>query len=410
MIAREPKIFFPSLTQLRAFSEAARLDSISRASEELRRSQSAVTQAIQNLEVELNVSLLARTSTGSYLTDMGRILHRRAAACFSRMDIGLQDISDDDPISLARASAVARRITKSQILALIAVNEHGSFAQAARHVQVSLTSLHRSARSLEHQVGRKLFKNTAQGATTNEAGAKLSNHLLLAIRELEWAEEEIRAQKGVLRGRLLVGSLMLAGSYFISLELVHFIPKYPEVKINLVNGTYDVLLTKLRSGTMDFLLGILKNPPPIDDVTEEILGYDPYVIAVGRQHPLTSKKKVTLEDLRASEWLLPQISAHRRGAFDRLFKSGSLPRYNIETHSLPTIFVMLASGDRMALLTQSELAFEQRLGNQLVALNYKIDEPPAALGVTCRKNWEPTRLQRTFLEFLREQAKARLAQ
>ena len=146
VVGREPKIFFPSLTQLRAFSEAARLDSISRASEELRRSQSAVTQAVQNLEAELGVALLARTSTGSYLTDMGRILQTRAEACFSRMDMSLQDVLEDyDSLNLARASSVARRITKSQILALIAVNEHGSFAQAARHVQVSLTSLHRSA-------------------------------------------------------------------------------------------------------------------------------------------------------------------------------------------------------------------------------------------------------------------------
>jgi DNA-binding transcriptional LysR family regulator len=88
---RDPNAFFPSLTQLRAFTEAARLGSISRASEELLRSQSAVTQAVQNLESELGVTLFTRTNTGSYLTEMGRILQRRAEGCFSRIDKGVQE-------------------------------------------------------------------------------------------------------------------------------------------------------------------------------------------------------------------------------------------------------------------------------------------------------------------------------
>jgi DNA-binding transcriptional LysR family regulator len=111
----------------------------------------------------------------------------------------LQEVAECDGSKGPRPNTVARRITKSQILALIAVSEHGSFAQAARHVRVSLTSLHRSARSLEQQIGRKLFKNTAQGVTTNEAGMRVSQNLLLAIREVEWAEEEIRSHRGALR-------------------------------------------------------------------------------------------------------------------------------------------------------------------------------------------------------------------
>ena len=170
-----------------------------------------------------------------------------------------------------------------------------------------------------------------------------------------------------------------------------------------------MLLTKLRGGSIDFLVGLLKSPPPTDDVVEETLGFDPYVIAVGQQHPLVGRKKISMADLRSSEWILAQSSAHRRGVFEGLFKGGPLPRFNVETHSLPTIFVLLASGNRMAILTRSELALDQRLGNQLTALNYDINEPPAALGITYRKHWEPTRLQRTFLDFLRAQAKERLS-
>ncbi|WP_323013839.1 LysR substrate-binding domain-containing protein [Devosia sp.] len=403
------RYFFPSLTQLRAFSETARLGSISRASETLRRSQSAVTQAVQNLEAELDVALFSRKRTGSYLTEMGEILHQRAEACFSRMDDAVQEALGEDSVLPSGAAAIARRITKSQILALIAVNDYTSFAQAARHAGVSITSLHRSARSLEQHIGRRLFRNTAQGATTNEAGTRLAANLQLAVKELEAAEQEIRFHKGMLQGRLLLGALMLAGSHFIANELSVFVPLYPRIKVSLFSGSYDVMLGKLRSGSIDFLVGLLKNPPPVDDVVEEILGYDPYVIAVGHQHPLAGQQNVTLDDLVTSEWIMSHGDAHRRTIVNRLL-DGAPAHYSIETHSLPTIFAFLASGNRMAILTRSELMLEERLGNPLVALNYVIDEPAAPIGVTLRKGWIPTRLQQEFLQFLRQQASERLSQ
>jgi hypothetical protein len=55
---------------------------------------------------------------------------------------------------------------------------------------------------------------------------------------------------------------MLAGSHFVAVELGRFLPKFPEVRVNLLNGTYDALLTKPRGGSIDFLIGLLKNPPP----------------------------------------------------------------------------------------------------------------------------------------------------
>lgn len=399
--------FFPSLTQMRVFSEVARLNSISRASEELRRSQSAVTQAVQQLEAELDVTLFTRTSTGSYLTEIGRILNRRISSFLTLIDAALLTLMKENALDLSHHVALARRITKSQILALTAVQEHGSFAQAARHVNVSLASLHRSARSLEQQIGLKLFKYTAHGATTNGAGRKLSGQFNLAVRELEWAQEEIRYHKGRLEGRLLVGALMLASSHFIAEEISQFMPEHPNVKVTLINGTYDVLLAKLRSGSIDFLLGHLKDPPPIKDVVEETLGADAYRIA-GSRHHWRSKAPVSLAELRAAEWVAAPTSARRRAVFDKVFEGGPLPHFCVETHSLPAIFVLLTSSKRLALMTESELALDARLGNKLAALDYEIDQPPAMIGLTMRKFWEPTPLQRHFLDFLRARSLAAL--
>lgn len=396
----EEESFFPSLTQLRAFAEAARLDSITRAATELRRSQSAITQAVQQLEQELGTSLFTRTSTGSYLTDTGRLLHRRIASFLARIDAAVEDIPYHQTPDAARSSAVSRRITRSQIQSLIALREFGSFAQAARHAAVSLASLHRAARTLEQQLELRLLKNTAHGATTNDLGNKLADQFNLAVRELEWAKEEIGYLMGEHQGRLLVGALMLAGSNFIAGQLSQFVPRYPNVKVSLINGTYDVLLGRLRSGSIDFILGHLKDPAPLDDVVEERIGLDPYIVVAARNHPLAGQR-VTLDDLRQQEWVASPNSARRRGVFEGMFGSTGLPRFSVETHSLPAIFVLLTTAPRLAVLTKSELALDRRLGNQLVALDFKIDHSPALIGLTVRRKWEPTPIQQIFLDFLR---------
>lgn len=395
--------FFPSLTRLRAFSEVARFDSISRASAELRRSQSAVTQAVQNLEQEVGVELFQRASTGSYLTKMGRILQRRTDRCLLAIRNAVQTARRDGNNDPRVISNAARCITRAQILALTAVSEHGSFAQAARYASVSLTSLHRAARGLEKQLGRQLFFTTAQGVVINPAGTRLSSDLLLAIRELEWALEEINAEKGELRGRLLVGSLLLAGNQYIAVAVDRFVSLHPEVNLRLDHGSYGDLLSKLRGGSIDFLVGQLKNPAPVDDVRELPLRSEKYVVAVRRGHPLAAKQRITRRDLLGAEWVAPRPSAQRRRVFEDIFGPGPLPRYAVETHSLLTILVMLSESERLALMTESELGLDRRLGNHLVALDYKIDAPPIDIGVTIRDHWEQSRLQCKFLSFLRTQ-------
>jgi LysR family transcriptional regulator, regulator for genes of the gallate degradation pathway len=397
--------FLPSLGQLRTFAAVARFGSISDASAQLNLSQSTVTHAIATLEGKLDVPLFVRRNTGTYLTEYGKILEKHTTRFFAAIEDAVRELAAGaDPVRSMMNAPACDRITKSQMQALIAIYESGSFTQAARQLGLSLTSVHRSARSLEAQLQRGLFHNTALGVTTNEKGAKFAERLLHATRELEWALEEIDAKRGVLRGRILIGALALAGTYFLASKLSKFVSVYQSADVTVINGPYDTLLPKLRAGSLDFLVGLLKNPAPTDDVVEEELLPDPYVIAVRQDHPLASKKRVTRADLVGFDWILAPSGAWRRTVFENTFPGLSGPHSSIETHSLPTIASMLADTDRVTILTESELHVAAHQSGQLLrALNFASIEPSTAIGVTTRKDWRPSYLQRLFLDFLRAQ-------
>jgi LysR family transcriptional regulator of gallate degradation len=396
--------FLPSLRQLRTFAAVARFDSISRASAQLRLSQSAVTQAIATLEANLDVPLFVRRSKGTYLTEYGEILKKRTTRFFETIESAIRELGDEtDPVQRISTASASYRITKSQVRALIAIHQSGSFTQAARQLGVSQTSVHRSARSLEAQLQQELFQDTALGVTTNASGGKFAERVLQATRELEWAIEEVDAKRGVVRGRISIGALALAGTYYLASKLSEFVSAYQFANVTIINGPYDALLPKLRGGSVDFLVGLLKNPPPVDDVIEEELLPDPYVIAVRQDHPLANEKRVTRADLVGFDWILAPSGAWRRIVFENTFPGLTGPHSNIETHSLPTIASMLANTDRMTILTQSELEVARQQGQRLEALPFGSIEPNTAIGVTIRKDWHPTYLQRIFLEFLRGQ-------
>ncbi|MBL8708389.1 MAG: LysR family transcriptional regulator [Rhodospirillaceae bacterium] len=75
---------------LQAFAAAARLQSFSRAGEELGMTQSAISHQIRMLEELLRQPLFNRLHRNAVLTDAGRDLEVTLAECFERLELGLK--------------------------------------------------------------------------------------------------------------------------------------------------------------------------------------------------------------------------------------------------------------------------------------------------------------------------------
>lgn len=73
----------PPLNALRAFEAVARLDSVSRAADELHVTHGAVSRHLKSLEEALGTALFVREGRGLALTPAGRRLHEAAEAAFA---------------------------------------------------------------------------------------------------------------------------------------------------------------------------------------------------------------------------------------------------------------------------------------------------------------------------------------
>jgi hypothetical protein len=96
--------------QLQAFLVVARLRSFSGAARELGVSRSAVSQAVQHLEEQLRVVLLARTTRSVSLTDAGRRLVETSGPAVGQVFAALSGVSAQpgEAVGRLRLSVPAR--------------------------------------------------------------------------------------------------------------------------------------------------------------------------------------------------------------------------------------------------------------------------------------------------------------
>ncbi|MGL4408446.1 MAG: LysR family transcriptional regulator, partial [Zoogloea sp.] len=140
----------PNLRHLRAFCEAERQKSISRAADAVFLSQPAVTQAIAKLEKTFGVGLLERVGAGVSPTGAGSAYANRVRRALAVIESGIAEaLRIGGARSLRQARDLLALLTTTQLRAFVAVGTTNNFTLAARLVGSSQPAVHRSTRELE---------------------------------------------------------------------------------------------------------------------------------------------------------------------------------------------------------------------------------------------------------------------
>ncbi len=397
----------PNIRHLRAFCEVARENSISRASKQVYLSQPAITQAIAKLERILNTSLFDRRPDGMFVTKPGRLFLGRVERLLEHLHKGtIEALRIDSRKKSIPNVYLDRLFTTVQLRALIAVSEAGNFSLAARNIGTTQPSLHRAARELEKLLDISLFVKSKEGIELTKAAQTLAQYAKLAFVELKQGFAEIESWHGRDSGAIIIGSMPLARTNLLPKAIDKFCLLYPYVHIRVVDGPYANLLHGLRHGDIDFLIGALRHPLPIDDITQETLFEDMLSIVVSTGHPLLQNPHPTLNDLAIYPWIVPREGTPARDCFNVMFQEKNVqkPDKLVETSSLALIRNLLHESDRVALLSRHQIQLEEKLG-LLASLPFDMLETKRPIGLTLRQYWRPTNIQNRFLEILRETEK-----
>lgn len=391
---------YPNLRHVRLLCACAQLGSLSRAAEQVGISQPAASQALARLETIFDTPLIETQHGGTAPTEEGRIVLVRAQRAIELIRTGCARLR---PGGNGRDASIEGRMTLSHLRALSAFAEGGSFSAAARLLGQSEPAVHRTARDAEATLQVPLFEGSGRAIRLSRAGTSAARWSRLALNELDNAFVEVREFRGRYEGHVSMGTLPLARTSVVPAAITAVSARRPLASFAIAEGRYDDLLRDLEMGRIDLLIGALRRDVSSGTlVQEELFTYWLSVVA-GADHPLAHKKPITVSDLADNPWVVAREGTPSRETFLALAESFPPDRpakRSVETASLVAVRGILMGSDHLALLSRHQIAYELRAGF-LVALDFEPPDPGHSIGITTRKHWMPTALQKEFIEALR---------
>jgi DNA-binding transcriptional LysR family regulator len=291
-----------------------------------------------------------------------------------------------------------------QLRYFIAVAQENSFSRAARRLHVSQPPLSTQIKSLEEELGVRLFERSNRGVSPTAAGLAFLEEARATLARLEHAKAmALRADRGQI-GRLSVGFVSIADYSILPPALKSFRSSFPSVEVQLHELTTDAQIPELRAARLDLGIGLAPVDEP--DLEFERVRREALVLAAPSGHPAI--KDAGAMDLRVLSKYSVIVPPHyiAPGLYDLTISYcrsfGFAPRITQQARQMQTVIGLVSCGMGFALVPSSVRNL-RRAGVQYRQLRRKA--APVELGILRVRNSDSPPREH-FIEALRSAARA----
>ncbi|MDU1297302.1 MAG: transcriptional regulator TdcA, partial [Enterobacter hormaechei] len=295
-----------NIMQLRFFCQVALRGSVSRAADDLFRTQSAITRAIRDLEAALNVTLFERHYSGMVPTEYGKCIlprARRAIDDLQAIPALLQKHHTRSSGPLADAGWLFNTRRLAIFIQLYHVNHTQTVAQQLGITQPAVSKI---IGDMESYFGSELIVRRNTGVSLTEAGQVFLNWSEAITREMKNMVNEMNALTNSAVVDVSFGFPSLVGFTFMS-EMVHqFKMTFPKARVSMYEAQLSAFLPAIRDGRLDFAIGTLSDEMKLQDLHVEPLFESEFVLVANRAR--IGNGTVRLASLQHEQWVLPETN------------------------------------------------------------------------------------------------------
>lgn len=216
------------------------------------------------------------------------------------------------------------------------------FSNAAEACFVSQPTLSTQIKKLENELGVQLVERAPKNIMLTPVGTEVAERARLILSDISQIRAVARRAGDPSDGKLRLGLFPTLAPYL----LPHVVPvirkNYPNLSLHLAEEKTEDIVRMLQQGELDAAL--LALPISEDGLKMEILFEEPFVLAVPDDHPLRTKKQVTLADLNGNELLLlDEGHCLREHALEVCALAGANERVDFHATSMETLRQMVAA-------------------------------------------------------------------
>lgn len=194
-----------------------------------------------------------------------------------------------------------------QLKTFVTVAREGSITRASSLLHLSQPAVSAHIKAMEDSLGLSLFERTARGMSLTADGQRLLGKAEQTLSAHQDLMAEASRGKGVLKGRLRIGTGSSANNAALGRLLSVLSARFPSVEVVLKQGSSEETLAGLRNRSLD--AGFYNEPgdPEPDLSTLDIAEFTTFVVAApGLVSP---SKRPDWKALSKLPWIYPTESA-----------------------------------------------------------------------------------------------------
>lgn len=228
------------------------------------------------------------------------------------------------------------------LIQTLAAADQGSFHKAGLALGVPASTISRRVRTLETQIGIKLFNRHRHGVQRTALADGFLEQIRRVLNDLDLVLVNTAATRHGHRGSLRIGLYVSPWRGHLRSVLAAYKHKCPSVQIQYTDGDRRDLMKRLEAGAID--IAILADHVRYNAHEVAALWKEKILVAMPKSHRLASKETLTWDDLRKERIVLGRDSGPdlREHLMTKLKRSGHVP--TIHQHNVGRDFSLSLVG------------------------------------------------------------------
>ncbi|MYN12040.1 LysR family transcriptional regulator [Pusillimonas sp. TS35] len=232
-------------------------------------------------------------------------------------------------------------IAARHLRAFVALCEEKHFSRAAARCHQTQPAFSALIRTLEEQVGARLFDRSTRKVELTREGERLLETALRVLRDIDDAVGDIRDRIAIRKGRVAIAALPSLAAGWLPDICAQFHAAHPGVDLILRDALLEPCLALVRAGAADFAVAAMGRE--MAGLAVEPLCEDAFYLVCRDDHHLAGRTSLRLADLAGCDMIqLGQGSSVRQSLAPRIDSQGL--RTFLEVDHLATVTGLVAAG------------------------------------------------------------------
>jgi LysR family transcriptional regulator, transcription activator of glutamate synthase operon len=265
-----------------------------------------------------------------------------------------------------------------QLRYLVALADERHFTRAAAREHIAQPALSQQIRRLEEELGITLVERTTRQVRITDAGEVLVARGRRMLAELDAANAELLAIKGMEAGHVRVGTMHTMGPVDVSLVLAIFHERHRGIELTVREESSEELATMVRDDELDLAFLSVTERVESHGLGLHQLVLEELVVLLEPGHPLARRRRLGIGDLRDEEFISFREGARLRELLlAAAGEAGFQPDVKLESNESQRIRRLVSRGMGVAILPRSDAIAP---GAEVAVVD--LTDPPLARDIT----------------------------